>query len=112
MKTRSDAEEAPQSLLRDATNTPPQTLPPAVTPPGLDKKRQWYLFCKIREFCREDTLDTVCPRPAGEDVALSSDSEAEETVTPETSETRKKKAAAQKRKKETAVKKKPAKKKK
>ena len=38
-------------------------LPEIIPAPGLDSKRQWYLFHQIRDFCREDAKDLVCPKP-------------------------------------------------
>ena len=43
----------------------PDTLSPElITPLGLSIERQTYLYQKIREFCREDVRDEVCPCPA------------------------------------------------
>ena len=55
-------------LLRNSTwlNSSDQLhseLPPVITPLGLSEERQLYLYEKIREFCREDVRDLVCPRP-------------------------------------------------
>lgn len=38
-------------------------LPEIIPAPGLDSKRQWYLFHQIRDFCSEDAKDLVCPKP-------------------------------------------------
>jgi len=38
-------------------------LPDIIPAPGLDNKRQWYLFNQIRDFCRESVQDVVCPKP-------------------------------------------------
>ena len=39
---------------------------------GLDAERKAYLFKEIREFCREDTKDVVCPDP-GQDFLVEAD---------------------------------------
>lgn len=41
----------------------PQQLPDLIPAPGLDAQRQWYLFDQIREFCKEECADLVCPKP-------------------------------------------------
>lgn len=41
----------------------PTELPPIITPPGLSKERQQYLFDKIREYCPLECQDIVCPNP-------------------------------------------------
>ena len=45
-------------------------LPAVVPPKGLSNERQWYLYDKIRQYCREECKDFTCPlpespRPAG-----------------------------------------------
>ncbi len=38
--------------------------PSEITPPGLDAKRQWYLFDEIRQFCSTNLAkDITCPKP-------------------------------------------------
>ena len=50
-------------LLKDPTWTPSAShLPEVVEPRGLDAKRQWYLYEKIRPFCQEGK-DVTCPLP-------------------------------------------------
>ena len=39
-------------------------LPPQILPSGLSNEWQWYLYRKIREFCRPGTEDLVCPLPS------------------------------------------------
>jgi len=46
-----------------ARSTPPSTLPLVVPPAGIDATRRRYLFEQIREFCKEETMDLVCPAP-------------------------------------------------
>lgn len=41
----------------------PSQMSPVLVPTGLDMKRQKYLYDEIRQFCREETKDTVCPVP-------------------------------------------------
>ena len=38
-------------------------MPNQVIPAGLRNERQIYLYEQIREFCTDDTKDTVCPKP-------------------------------------------------
>ena len=65
IKSFSDSEESTFRLLSDDTWVPDShELPQRVTPPGLSAKRQWYLYDQIREFCREDSKNLVCPLPA------------------------------------------------
>lgn len=42
----------------------PLLLPPVIPPKGLDLQRQWYLYDQIRDFCKEEWKDEVCPLPA------------------------------------------------
>ena len=37
--------------------------PPSITPQGLSYERRKYLFEKIREYCRNNVKDIVCPHP-------------------------------------------------
>ena len=51
-------------LLTDPNWRPSASeLPQVVTPAGLSKERQQYLYEKIREFCPEYACDLVCPNP-------------------------------------------------
>ncbi|XP_071962639.1 uncharacterized protein [Antedon mediterranea] len=59
-KVLSHSEENTYDFCR---STPPSSLPPVIKPAGLDDARKQYLFQSIREFCREDTVDIVCPNP-------------------------------------------------
>ena len=87
VSTVADGPEKKITLLSDSTWTPsPLELPPVIPPVGLSLERQTYLFEKIREFCRPEVRDEVCPRPAGYGIAerqtrvispLSTDNEAE-----------------------------------
>ena len=38
-------------------------LPPVVPPKGLTSERQWYLYDKIRRYCRDECKDFNCPLP-------------------------------------------------
>ena len=38
-------------------------MPPVIPPPGLSYERQEYLYSEIREFCKEEVKDLVCPKP-------------------------------------------------
>ena len=41
----------------------PKDLPPVIKPAGLSDQRIKYLFDNIRQFCDEDVMDIVCPKP-------------------------------------------------
>lgn len=59
------ATEEQQHLLKDPSWKPDATnLPPIIQPTGLSLERRQYLFEKIREFCRDNTKDLVCPNPS------------------------------------------------
>ena len=38
-------------------------LPPVVPPKGLTSERLWYLYDKIRRYCRDKCKDLTCPLP-------------------------------------------------
>ena len=38
-------------------------LPPVVSPKGLTSERQWYLYDKIRRYCRDECKNLTCPIP-------------------------------------------------
>lgn len=40
------------------------SLPTVIPTAGLSLKRQWYLYESIREFCKEECMDSVCPKPS------------------------------------------------
>ena len=63
-KEVSDGPEVTFTLPKDPLWAPSQhILPPIITPNGLDAKRQWYLYEKIRPFCSDRAKDTTCPLP-------------------------------------------------
>ena len=64
LRVHSDSVEEKRILVKDPSWKPDATdLPPLIQPTGLSLDRQTYLFEKIRDFCREDTKDLVCPNP-------------------------------------------------
>ena len=63
LRKTATAEEEERRLLRVAWTPSVVNKPPTITPPGLPYERKKYLFEKIREFCREDVRDIVCPNP-------------------------------------------------
>ena len=63
LKKTAVAEEEERVLLRGVWSPTPADKPPSITPQGLSLERQRYLFEKIREYCREDVRDLVCPNP-------------------------------------------------
>ncbi len=71
LQLHSEAMEEQQRLLKDPTWKPDATnLPPVIHPSGLSIERQQYLFERIREFCREDARDLVCPDPSSTHAAV------------------------------------------
>ena len=64
LKKTATADEEQRILLRGVWTPSPVDKPPCITPPGLSLERQQYLFDRIREYCRADTRDLVCPDPA------------------------------------------------
>ena len=40
--------------------------PAAILPKGLDAERKRYLFEQIRDFCKDECKDLVCPNVSGE----------------------------------------------
>ena len=64
VKCTAEDEEVAINLMTTDCNVIPQDRPVTQLPAGLDSKRQWYLHRHIRQFCREDTQDVMCPRPA------------------------------------------------
>ena len=66
LRLHSGAAEEEQRLLKDPKWKPKATdLPRLIQPTGLSLERQQYLFERIRDFCREDARDLVCPNPSG-----------------------------------------------
>ena len=41
----------------------PQCMPPVITPDGLSHERKLYLYNEIRNFCKDEFKDLVCPKP-------------------------------------------------
>ena len=64
LKKTATAEEEQRILLRGEWTPSHVDKPPSITPLGLSLERQKYLFDKIREYCRVDVRDLVCPDPA------------------------------------------------
>ena len=63
LKKIATADEEERCLLRGVWSPYARDKPPPTPPPGLSLERKKYLFDKIREYCREDTRDLVCPQP-------------------------------------------------
>ena len=63
--TESDSPTTTINILKDGSWSPSCSILPNIVPPkGLDSKRQWYLYEKIRPFClKEENKDIVCPLP-------------------------------------------------
>ena len=64
VQTFSGEPETKLTLLQDTTWSPSLSDLPLIIPPaGLSAERQIYLYEKIREYCRPEVRDLVCPRP-------------------------------------------------
>ena len=63
LKKTATAEEEQRVLLRGVWLPSYVDKPPPIAPTGLSLERQRYLVDKIREYCREDVRDLVCPDP-------------------------------------------------
>lgn len=57
-----DSKELSQNLLKDASVVP-TGMPEEIKPTGLSPERKLYLYNEIREFCKEEVKDLVCPAP-------------------------------------------------
>ena len=65
VKEFTDSESSTFKLLADDSwVATADQLPPVIKPSGLSGERQWYLYNRIREFCRAGTEDLVCPLPS------------------------------------------------
>lgn len=68
VKTASDQPEKKIRILSDTRwSLDPEILPNIVQPAGLSDERKLYLYEKIREFCRPEVRDQVCPNPRRDD---------------------------------------------
>ena len=63
LKKTAVADEEKWHLLRGVWLPSPVEKPPSITSAGLSLERCKYLYDKIREYCREDVQDVVCPNP-------------------------------------------------
>ncbi|KAF3837845.1 hypothetical protein F7725_009613 [Dissostichus mawsoni] len=59
-----DNQEESYMLLRPGGVSDRVARPTELSPPGLDGKRHWYLYERIREFCTEEAKDISCPKPS------------------------------------------------
>ena len=57
------AKEEKRKLLRVVWKPSVVDKPPSIIPQGLSYERKKYLHKKIREYCRDDVRDIVCPDP-------------------------------------------------
>ena len=64
LRKTATAEEETRCLLWGVWTPSPADRPPLKTLTGLSLERHKYLFTKIREYCREDSKDVVCPDPS------------------------------------------------
>lgn len=62
------SEPSATSLLKSQERPDRASLPAVITPPGLSRQRQQYLYDEIRQFVALEHQDTVCPAPAREPV--------------------------------------------
>ena len=61
LKKTAMAEEEELHLLRGVWSPSVVEKPPSIAPAGLSLERRKYLYEKIRQYCREDVRDIVCP---------------------------------------------------
>ncbi|KAF3854302.1 hypothetical protein F7725_022357 [Dissostichus mawsoni] len=59
-----DNQDESYMLLRPGGVSDRVASPTELSPPGLDGKRHWYLYERIREFCTEEAKDITCPKPS------------------------------------------------
>ena len=57
-----DSSEQEVSLLKNINNVP-TGMPSAITPESLSLERKLYLFKEIRDFCKDEVKDLICPKP-------------------------------------------------
>ncbi|XP_041368037.1 uncharacterized protein LOC121382593 [Gigantopelta aegis] len=55
------------------TDAVPVGMPHVINPKGMDLARKAYLFKEIRDFCKDEIKDLVCPKPS--EIITESDSE-------------------------------------
>ena len=63
MKESFNSTSITTNLLKSTNRIIPSNLPPQIFPKGLSAERQWYLYQKIRPFCRIECRDKTCPLP-------------------------------------------------
>ena len=63
LKKTATAGEEQRVLLHGVWSPSPVDKPPSITPASLSLERHKYLYDRIREYCREDTKELVCPNP-------------------------------------------------
>lgn len=63
VQARGPSDIAPKEVMLLRHEVPTVGLPEKVDPPGLSEVRKQYLAKHIREFCREEVKDLVCPVP-------------------------------------------------
>ena len=51
------------NLLKEDTQIMEDELPNVLHPKGMSSERKWYLYEKIRSFCRYECKDVTCPLP-------------------------------------------------
>ena len=57
------ADEEEGQLLPGVWSPSLTQKPPSITPASLSLERRKYLYEKLREYCREDVKDHMCPNP-------------------------------------------------
>ena len=60
-----DSDEVEIKIAKVGCNLSKNALPTILTPAGLSKERQVYLYEQIRPFCDAEYRDIVCPLPEG-----------------------------------------------
>ena len=71
----SDSPEKEIKFLKSGHNLTKDILPPTLSPTGLSKERQIYLYEQIRPFCQLEYRDFTCPLPQGHQERVQSDND-------------------------------------
>lgn len=66
MREFSESASVSFTMMIDNWHPLPHQLPHRIIPAGLSSARQWYLYRQIREYCKEEMKDLVCPKPSVE----------------------------------------------
>ena len=60
-----DSPEVEIRIQKNVHEVPRDTLPPTLSPVGMSRERELYLYEQIRPFCQQEYCDITCPIPQG-----------------------------------------------